>query len=137
MRTLLFYLFKLGCTGFGGGNAMAESMYNEIVVKRKEMTNDEWLEFRAISLCTPGATSINIATLLGYRKYGVIGGILASFVLVIPSITLAVIVEAVNFRLNSDVLYSVQIAVIALVTVNIFRMVRSLLTILKGGNNKC
>lgn len=134
MGSLMLYLFKLGCTGFGGGNAMAEHMYNELVLKRKELTNDEWLEFRALSQCTPGATSINVATLLGYKKLGILGSILASISLILPSITLAVLVEVINLKLSSEILLSVQIAVIALITVNLYRMIRGvMLLIIKRG----
>lgn len=46
--------------------------------KRAWVTEQELSEFYAIGLCTPGVIAVNVATMVGYRRKGIAGGIVAT-----------------------------------------------------------
>ena len=91
MRDLikLFFVFaQIGATTFGGGYAMLPILQREIVDKRHWATENELMDYYAIGQCTPGIIAVNTATFIGYRQFGVIGGFIATFGLVAPSIVI-------------------------------------------------
>ena len=75
---LVFTFAKIGGTTFGGGYAMLPILQREIVEKRKWATEAEIMDYYAIGQCTPGIIAVNTATFIGYRQFGIIGGILAT-----------------------------------------------------------
>lgn len=85
----LFFTFaQIGATTFGGGYAMLPILQREIVDKRRWATENELMDYYAIGQCTPGIIAVNTATFIGYRQFGIIGGFIATFGLVAPSIVI-------------------------------------------------
>lgn len=84
--------FKIGGLTFGGGLTMLPMLENELVEKRKWITEEELLDCYAIGQCTPGIIAINTATFVGYKKAGVAGGIFGTLGMVSPSILIITIV---------------------------------------------
>ena len=85
----LFFVFaQIGATTFGGGYAMLPILQREIVDKRHWATENELMDYYAIGQCTPGIIAVNTATFIGYRQFGIIGGFIATFGLVAPSIVI-------------------------------------------------
>lgn len=98
LRLIWSYL-KIGLFGFGGGYAMLALIENEIVgngwISEKMFT-----DIVAISQMTPGPIGINSATYIGYvvpgqdnplfnnMLFGILGSILCTLVVVIPSFLL-------------------------------------------------
>jgi chromate transporter len=92
----LFLVFlQLGATTFGGGYAMIPQIREQIVEKRKWLTDDELLEVTAIAESTPGPMSINLATYVGYKKGGFLGSLLATLGVVIPSLVVIYLVSLI------------------------------------------
>lgn len=89
---LIFTFAKIGGTTFGGGYAMLPILQREIVEKRKWATEAEIMDYYAIGQCTPGIIAVNTATFIGYRQFGIIGGILATIGLVLPSIVIITLI---------------------------------------------
>lgn len=77
--------FKIGLFSFGGGYAMLTMIEHEVVDKRAWLTHDELLDVFAIAESTPGAISINIATFIGTKRQGLLGGVLTTLGVVLPS----------------------------------------------------
>ncbi len=105
---LFLTFFKLGATTFGGGHAMV-SMLKEVVIDKKNwITNDELLEMCAIAESTPGPVAINIATFIGYTKGGVLGSILSTLGVVLPSFFIIYIISLFfdAFMTNTYVAYA-------------------------------
>ena len=97
MRELLelfFIFFRIGGFTFGGGYAMLPAIQMELVEKRKWATNEEIIDYYAISQCTPGIIAVNTATFIGYKRKGVIGGIVATLGMVAPSLTIITIIAS-------------------------------------------
>lgn len=89
--------FRIGAFTFGGGYAMIPLIQNEAVEKRKWITDDDILEIIAIAESTPGPIAINSATFVGYRACGILGSMVATIGVVLPSF---VIILALSFVLR-------------------------------------
>lgn len=82
---LFLSFFKVGLLTFGGGYAMIPIIQREVVEKRKWLSGNDILDILAISESTPGPIAVNAATYVGYRVMGVLGSVVATLALVIPS----------------------------------------------------
>lgn len=97
MKTLfeLFLIFaKIGAVTFGGGYAMLPMFERELVDNKKWVSEEEIMEYFAISQCTPGVIAVNTATFVGYKVKGILGGIFATLGVIAPSIIIISIISA-------------------------------------------
>jgi len=85
-------MFKIGAVTFGGGYAMLPILEREFVEKRQWTTSDELMDWYAISQVTPGIIAVNVATFLGNKRMGLIGGIVATLGLVCPSLIIITLI---------------------------------------------
>ena len=83
--SLFLTMLKIGVFTFGGGYAMIALLQNEFVEKKKWLEKEEFLDVAAIAESTPGPIAINAATYIGYKNSGVIGSIIATLGICIPS----------------------------------------------------
>ena len=82
----LFLTFaKIGLFTFGGGYAMIAMIENNCVEQKKWITHDEMMNITVIAESTPGPIAINCATFTGYKKSGLIGALMATLGMIIPS----------------------------------------------------
>src|SRR5210317_483725 len=83
-KELIFTWAKIGAMSFGGPAAQILLMFNEIVERRK------WLEERAfnsaLSFCMllPGPEAMQLATYAGWKRAGIVGGLIAGGLFVLP-----------------------------------------------------
>ncbi len=78
-------MLKIGLFTFGGGYAMLALLDAEFVTKRSWLDKDEFLDMVAVSESTPGPIAINAATFIGYRIAGILGSLVATVAVCIPS----------------------------------------------------
>ena len=107
----LFIIFtKIGTFNFGGGYAMLSLIHNETVVKNQWLSNAEFTDIVAISQSTPGPIGINSATYVGYSSlvnagyepyWGVLGSLIATVAVVLPSFVLMVVVSKFLMKYKS------------------------------------
>ena len=83
--SLFLTMLKIGLFTFGGGYAMIALLENEFVEKKKWLEKDEFLNVAAIAESTPGPIAINAATYIGYKNSGMIGSMIATLGICIPS----------------------------------------------------
>ena len=84
--TELFLTFaKVGLFTFGGGYAMIALIENTCVEKKQWITHDEMMDITVIAESTPGPIAINCATYVGYKQKGVIGALIATIGMILPS----------------------------------------------------
>ena len=83
--SLFLTMLKIGLFTFGGGYAMIALLENEFVAKKKGLGKDEFLDIAAIAESTPGPIAINAATYIGYKNTGIIGSMIATLGICIPS----------------------------------------------------
>ena len=93
---IIFELFisflKIGAFSFGGGYAMLPLIEKEIIEVHKWLTLPEFIDILAVVEMTPGPVAINSATFLGYKVAGVLGSIVATTAVVLPSIVVILII---------------------------------------------
>ena len=89
---LFFTFFKIGLFTFGGGYAMISLIEDECVAKHRWMTHDEMADMLAIAESTPGPISINCATHIGYRRWGILGALMTTVGVVLPSFVIILLI---------------------------------------------
>ena len=97
MKTLLqlFVIFaRIGGFTFGGGYAMLPMLQKEVVDNKGWATYEELLDYYAIGQCTPGIIAVNVATFVGYKTKGILGGIFATLGVITPSVIIVGIIAA-------------------------------------------
>lgn len=91
---VIFLTFlKIGAFTFGGGYAMIALLENEFVSKKKWLTQTDFLDMVAIAESTPGPVAINSATYIGYKCAGVMGCVLATFAVCLPSFSIIYLIS--------------------------------------------
>jgi len=79
-----FAFFRIGLFTFGGGYAMLPMLIKEVVEKYRWTTEEELLNYFAISQTTPGIIAVNTATFIGMKFRGVKGAIAATVGVITP-----------------------------------------------------
>ena len=112
---------KIGAFTFGGGLAMMPIMQRELIEKRGWLSEEELIDYFAIGQSTPGIIAVNVATFVGYKRLGVLGGIIGTIGVVTPSwviiMLLAGAISSVDkYPLAQKALRGINVAVAALLT---------------------
>lgn len=90
----LFLTFlQIGAVSFGGGYAMI-SLIREKVLLHGWLTEEELLNMIAVSESTPGPIAVNMATFVGSAQGGILGSVLATLGVVLPSFVIILIIAA-------------------------------------------
>ena len=91
---LFFTFFKIGAVFFGGGYAMLPILSREFAQKRGWVTDDELNDYYAIGQVTPGIIAVNVATFIGNKRKGILGGIAATLGLVTGPVIIITLIAA-------------------------------------------
>ena len=92
----LFAAFaRIGALTFGGGYAMIPILEREIVDRRGWATEEELMDYYAVGQCTPGVIAVNVATFIGYKVGGTLGGIAATLGVVAPSVLIITLIAGI------------------------------------------
>lgn len=126
---LYFSFAKIGTFTIGGGFAMMPMMQSELIEKRKWITDEELIDYYAVGQSTPGIVAVNVATFVGYKQMGIIGGIFATLGMVSPSLViimiLASLINSINdFPIIQKALKGINVAVAALLTSTIINFMK-------------
>lgn len=111
---------KLGFTAFGGPAAHISIMHNEVVLHRKWLSDEEFLDLLGATNLIPGPNSTEMAIHIGYIRAGWLGLIATGLCFILPA-TLIVLVLAwlyVQYGTMPQVewlLYGIKPVVIAIV----------------------
>lgn len=86
---LLLSFFKIGFFTVGGGYAMLPLIQQEIE-RFGWITAEEFIDIIAIAEMTPGAIAVNTATFVGFRTGGLLGSVVATTAIALPSLMIIV-----------------------------------------------
>ncbi|MBQ9985590.1 MAG: chromate transporter [Oscillospiraceae bacterium] len=116
---LCTYFFLTGLFAIGGGLAAIPIM-QQFFVDRGWCDPELFYNMIAISESTPGPIGVNMATYIGFDSFGVIGGILATLSLVLPSFIIILIIARSYARFQDNKLvknglYGIRAAVAGLI----------------------
>ena len=89
---LFIVFFKLGAFTIGGGIAMLPLLQNTLIEEKKWFTKEEFVDIVAVCQSLPGVVAVNMATYVGFKKKGLIGSIVSTFGVIIPSFVLILII---------------------------------------------
>lgn len=89
---LCYEFFMTGLFAIGGGLATLPFL-KEIGKETGWFTEGDVLDMLAVSESTPGPIGVNMATYTGFTVSGVLGGILATLSLVLPSLIIAIVIS--------------------------------------------
>ena len=98
LRLFLNFLM-IGALSFGGGCGMV-SLVRERVLSNGWLTENEFLNFIAVSESTPGSLAVNMATFIGSTQGGILGSFVATLGVVLPSF-LIILLWAIYIRKTS------------------------------------
>ncbi len=96
MIYLLLFLefFKIGLFTFGGGFAMIP-LVEEVVLKHGWLSESAFYNFIGVCESTPGPIAINMATYVGSMQGGLLGSVVATLGVVLPSFIIILIIASV------------------------------------------
>ena len=105
LLTLYFEFFKTGLFAVGGGMATLAFLYDMSARHPDWFTTAQLADMIAVSESTPGPIGVNMATYVGFRTAGVLGGLITTLGLVTPSVIIILLIARVlkQFRENKYV----------------------------------
>ena len=90
---LFFTFLQIGAFSFGGGYGMI-SLIREKALIYGWLTEQELLNMIAVSESTPGPIAVNMATFVGSKQGGILGSLLATLGVVLPSFIIILLIAA-------------------------------------------
>jgi len=126
-KEALKFWTKLGFISFGGPAGQIAIMHQEVVERRRWIGENQFL--RALNFCMllPGPEAQQLATYIGWRLHGTIGGILAGSLFVIPSVFVIMLlsylaVAHIAVPAVAAAFYGIQPVVVAVVLEAVMRI---------------
>ncbi len=122
--------FKIGAFTIGGGYAMVPIIEDEIVIKRKWISNEDFVDLLAIAQSSPGILAVNISIFIGYKLKGIKGAIISTLGSILPSFIIILLI-AIFFQAFKNNIYvekmfkGIRPAVVALIAAPTFSMAKS------------
>ena len=86
LKELAQLFLKLGIIGFGGPAAHIAMMQNEVVVKRKWLDEQHFLDLLGATHLIPGPNSTEMAIHIGHERAGVKGLIVSGLCFILPAV---------------------------------------------------
>lgn len=108
---LFFEFFKIGLFSFGGGYATLPFLYH-IADVYHWYTAQQLSDMIAVSSITPGPVGVNVATFSGFVSAGILGSLIATTSVILPSYVLVVIISKLLEKFKSN--KNVQVAIYGL-----------------------
>ena len=118
--SLFLTFLKIGAVSFGGGYGMI-SLIREEVILHGWLTEQEFLNMIAVSESTPGPIAINMATFIGSSQAGILGSLVATLGVILPSFIIILIISSLisnflKYKGVKSVLWGIKPAVAGLIT---------------------
>lgn len=120
LREVILLFLRLGFTAFGGPSAHIAMYRDEVVVRRKWMTDREFLDLLGIVNLIPGPNSTEMAIHLGYKRAGWAGLVAAGVAFILPAMLLVTAFSWLYVRYGAApemgwLLYGVKPVIIAII----------------------
>ncbi len=99
----LFYtFFMIGSLAFGGGYVMIPLLDRQIVNTLGWLTPNQFIDIVAIAEMTPGPIAVNSATFVGFQRAGILGSVVATTGVVLPSFLIVVAIAILVQRFSNS-----------------------------------
>lgn len=119
-KDAILYWLKLGFISFGGPAGQISMMYDEVVEKKKWISEKSFLHALNYTMILPGPEAQQLATYIGWLMHGRIGGLIAGTLFILPSFFILSVLTYIYINYSNNIwgeglLYGVKAAVIAII----------------------
>src|SRR4028119_1188349 len=124
-----WFWVKLGFINFGGPAGQIAIMHEELVERKRWVSEGQFLRTLNFCMLLPGPEAQQVATYIGWRLHGALGGIVAGSFFVIPSVFVLLLLSYLSVAYSevpaiAGLLYGIQPVVIAIVVEAVLRIGR-------------
>lgn len=121
------YWLKLGFISFGGPAGQISMMHQELVEKRRWISEHRFLHALNYTMVLPGPEAQQLATYIGWLMHGVWGGVAAGVLFVLPSLFILISLTWIYLMFGDvpaveGILYGIKPAVTAIVVFAAYRI---------------
>lgn len=125
--TAFSYWLKLGFISFGGPAGQISMMHQELVERRRWISEHRFLHALNYTMVLPGPEAQQLATYIGWLMHGIWGGIAAGILFVLPSLFILIALTWIylaygNLPVVDGILYGIKPAVTAIVVFAAWRI---------------
>lgn len=122
-----WYWLKLGFISFGGPTGQISMMHQELVERRRWISEHRFLHALNYCMVLPGPEAQQLATYIGWLMHGTLGGIVAGTLFVLPSLFILIALTWVYLAFGdvpavAGILYGIKPAVTAIVVFAAYRI---------------
>jgi chromate transporter len=122
---------KLGCIGFGGIAGMVATIENEMVVKRKWIDHEHFMDVLSASYIVPGPNSVEIVMHCGKERAGRMGLVVAGVCYILPAMLICLLFGEFYVRYSSlpqvqNFIFGLRPATTALLIGTVFRLLKTM-----------
>jgi chromate transporter len=122
-----WFWLKLGFISFGGPAGQIAIMHQELVERRRWISERRFLHALNYCMVLPGPEAQQLATYIGWLMHRTLGGIVAGGLFVLPSLLILIVLSWIyvafgNLPLVAGILYGIKPAVTAIVLFAAYRI---------------
>jgi len=127
LREAFWYWLKLGFVSFGGPTGQIAMMHQELVERRRWISERRFLHALNYCMVLPGPEAQQLATYIGWLMHRTLGGIMAGALFVLPSLVILVLLSWIYVAYGdvpavAGLLYGIKPAVTAIVVHAAYRI---------------
>lgn len=127
---LMLLFLKLGTIGFGGPAAHVALIQNEVVLRRRWLSQEEFLDLLSASNLIPGPNSTELAIHIGHRMAGWRGLLVAGISFIFPAVAIVSVLAWVyvtygNLPSLEWIMYGIKPVIIAVILQAILTLYKS------------
>lgn len=127
LSELYMAFFRIGGFTIGGGYVMLPMMQKEVVDNKGWVSDEDMVNYYALSSSVPGVIAINTATMVGYRMRGLVGAVSATAGMVTPSLVIIMFIAAFlsrfqDYPLVQSAFSGIRVAVFAVMVMAVIRI---------------
>jgi chromate transporter len=132
-REVLTYFFRLGFVNIGGPVAQLTMMYDHFVERGHWLSRERFVRIMGVCHLLPGPEALQLAIYVGYLTRGVLGGLFAGVMFIVPGAALITGLAALyaaygSVPLVTDALYVLKPAVLGIIAAGLLRIGRAAVT---------
>ena len=125
--------WKIGILSFGGPAAQIALMHKEVVEERYWLSEQQFLNALSFCMLLPGPEAMQLATYAGWRLHGVLGGLIAGLLFIVPGAVVIMLLAAIyslfgNVPLVEALFYGIKAAVLVIVVEALLRVAKKALS---------
>jgi len=127
LREAFWYWLKLGFVSFGGPTGQIAMMHQELVERRRWISERRFLHALNYCMVLPGPEATQLAAYIGWMMHKTRGGIIAGTLFFLPSLFILIALSWIymaygNVPLVAGILYGIKPAVTAIVVFAAYRI---------------